>query len=206
MSDAAEPRRSPGPSMALVAAARDFWSSFLGEPRERNWSPADLLYPHAPFPILEHLPSVADGPRLAAMAWRLALAESHYVQQLGMGWAAGWNEFLADYVQTGPSASLSESIRQWQETMERSMQRTLRSRHYLAAQAELIRRFAAILLERQRLSESVAELFGMATERNLDEAYRRIHELKREVRALQRAERLNEAIPAAADIPVAGTV
>lgn len=45
-------------------------------------------------------------------------------------------------------------------------------------------------LERERLSKSMATLFGVPTERDLDEAYRRIHELKREIRALQRAERM----------------
>lgn len=208
MSHTDKPAKSPGPPSALLAAGRNFWSAFLGEPRDKNWSPADLLDPRAPFPVLENLPSMADGSRLAATAWRLALAEFTYVQALATGWTAGWNEFLAGNVQTGlagPPASLRESTRQWQETIEHSMQRTLRSKHYLDAQAELIRRFAAMMLERRRLSESMAGLLGMPTERDLDEAYRRIHELKREVRALQRAERLKRAIPAATGTPVPET-
>jgi hypothetical protein len=194
MSDTAEPRRLPGaPRLALLTAAQDFWSALFGEPREKSWSPADLLAPHAPFPALEHLPSTADGFGLAAVAWRLMLAEYNYAQILAAGWVAGCNEFLADYVRSGltePPAPLHESMRQWQETIEHNMQRTLRSKHYLNAQVELIRRFADMALERRRLSESVAGLFGMPTERGLDEAYRRIHELKREVRALKRAEQM----------------
>jgi hypothetical protein len=189
MSNTAEPRRFPGAPLALLATAREFWTSFLSEPREKGWSPADLLSPHAPFPAMERLPSMADGSRLAATALRLTVAEYNYVQTLAVGWVAGYNEFLADYARRGLTehpAPLRKSVHRWQETIEHHMQRTLRSKHYLDAQGELIRRFADMLLERQRLSESAAALFGIPTERGLDEAYRRIHELKREVLVLKR--------------------
>jgi hypothetical protein len=190
MSNTAEPRRLPdAPPLTLLAAAQDFWSSFLSEPRGESWSPADLLSPYAPFPSFEDPPSISDGFRLAATVLRFTLAEYNYVQTLAGGWAAGWNEFIADYLRRGltePSVPLHKSMHRWQETVEHRLQRTLRSKHYLDAQSELIRRFADLLLERRRLSEFAAGLFGIPTERGLDEAYRRIHELKREVRTLKR--------------------
>jgi Poly(R)-hydroxyalkanoic acid synthase subunit (PHA_synth_III_E) len=191
MSDTAEPSRSP--LALLLAAAQDFRSSWFGRSQEGSWAPADLLRPNAPFPILEDLPSVADGWRLAAMAWRFGRAEYNYVQALAMGLATGCNEFVGEYMQRGPtepSVPLQESMRRWEEVLDHSMQRTLRSKRYLDAQREVIRLSADMDLERQRLSKSMAALFGVPTERDLDEAYRRIHELKREVRALQRAERM----------------
>ena len=85
-------------------------------------------------------------------------------------------------------------IRMWAVSTEEVVHETLQSERGLEATAALTRSALAYRKQIQRVAAVLAELLDMATRRELDDAYREIQQLKREVRALQRAREPDGAV------------
>lgn len=78
-------------------------------------------------------------------------------------------------------------IRMWAASTEHAVHETLQSERGLAATAALIRSDLAYRKKTQQMAVVLAEQFDMASRRELDEAFREIQALKRELRATEAA-------------------
>ena len=97
---------------------------------------------------------------------------------------------LADNAQQGERIdSALALIRMWAQSTEEVVHETLQSERGLAATAALTRSTLSVRKKMQRVAAALADLLDIATRRELDDAYREIQQLKREVRALQQANR-----------------
>jgi polyhydroxyalkanoate synthesis regulator phasin len=76
-------------------------------------------------------------------------------------------------------------LRMWAVTTEEAVHEVLQSEQGLIATAALTRAGLAHRRKLQQVASIVADALDLATRRELDEVYREIHELKREVRALR---------------------
>jgi hypothetical protein len=76
-------------------------------------------------------------------------------------------------------------LRMWAVNTEQAVHEVLQSEQGLVATAALTRAGLAHRRKLQHVASIVADALDLATRRELDEVYREIHELKREVRALR---------------------
>jgi hypothetical protein len=74
-------------------------------------------------------------------------------------------------------------LRLWAVSTEQAVHETLQSEAGLAATATLARSALAYRKKMQQVASIIADLLDMATRRDLDEAFREIQSLKRELRA-----------------------
>ena len=95
---------------------------------------------------------------------------------------------LADRAQAGERIDSGLALlRMWAVSTEEVVHETLQSERGLAATTALARSSLAYRKRIQQVAAVLADLLDMATRRDLDDAYREIQQLKREVRALQQA-------------------
>jgi len=81
--------------------------------------------------------------------------------------------------------SLLALLRLWAVSTEQAVHQVLQSKQGLAATAALARAGLTYRRKLQHFAGIVADVLDMATRRELDEAYREIQDLKRELRALR---------------------
>ena len=127
----------------------------------------------------------------AAVARQIAQAE--YLAIVNEAWRKGTERFLLQL--TGMRSrgervdSLLELVRQWAKAVDSAMHVAMQSEQGLQATAQVLR---ATTRHRQQLQAAVglvSEALHMPTRADLDEAYREIQELKREVRRLKKPRR-----------------
>lgn len=100
----------------------------------------------------------------------------------------------------GPPDSLRGLFERWIETGDRVLLEMYRTDEYLAAQRELLESLMRYRVRWQALQDLLAQAAGRPTREELDDAYRSIHELRRELRAQRRVQReLLAAVSTGAD-------
>jgi polyhydroxyalkanoate synthase subunit PhaE len=77
----------------------------------------------------------------------------------------------------------------WVETANAALLETQRSEPYLKSQREILRASTDLRLAQQEMVRFYSEMFGYPTRDELDDVYRTVTELRRDLRALQRATR-----------------
>jgi class III poly(R)-hydroxyalkanoic acid synthase PhaE subunit len=85
--------------------------------------------------------------------------------------------------------SWREVLALWVETANTALLETQRSEKYLASQREILKASTDLRLAQQELAGFYSEMFGYPTRAELDDVHRTVTELRRELRALQRADR-----------------
>jgi len=80
-----------------------------------------------------------------------------------------------------------EVLALWVETANTALLETQRSDKYLETQRELLKASTDLRLAQQEVSAFYSEVFGYPTRAELDDVYRSVTELRRELRALERA-------------------
>jgi hypothetical protein len=80
-----------------------------------------------------------------------------------------------------------EALKLWLDIANRTLLETHRSERFLAAQGELLRQGMDFLLGERELIEGLVEPAGLPTRSEIDEVHRSVQELKRRVRALEKA-------------------
>jgi hypothetical protein len=130
-------------------------------------------------------------------AWRDAVAASVAHQEARVAYAALVQEAftqgfqrvqstLAEKANAGERIdSILALIRMWAIKTEEVVHETLQSERGLAATAGLTRTAVTYRKKMQHVAAVVADVFDMATRRELDDAYREIQALKREVRRMR---------------------
>jgi polyhydroxyalkanoate synthase subunit PhaE len=77
----------------------------------------------------------------------------------------------------------------WVETANTTLLETQRSEPYLNSQREVLKASTDLRLAQQEMAAFYSEIFGYPTREEMDDVHRTVTELRRELRALQRANR-----------------
>jgi polyhydroxyalkanoate synthase subunit PhaE len=163
----------------------------------------------------EALQRMAEGPRLADFwdserkllnvfnAWtalrRRSTEHSTLMLQAWMQAASVFAKMLnekADRKET--LASWRDVLALWVDTANTTLLETQRSETYLESQREILKASTDLRLAQQELAAFYSEVFGYPTRTELDDVHRTVTELRRELRALQRATRLQALAKGAA--------
>jgi poly[(R)-3-hydroxyalkanoate] polymerase subunit PhaE len=172
---------------------------------------AKLFDPRAWFSNLggmdEALQRMAEGPRLADVwdserrtlnvfnAWaalrRRSVEHSTVMLQAWMQAAGAFAKMLnekADRKET--LSSWRDVLALWVDTANTTLLETQRSEKYLQSQREILKASTELRLAQQDLAAFCSEVFGYPTRAEIDDVHRTVTELRREVRAVQRATRV----------------
>ena len=144
---------------------------------------------------------VGLGPsRKLNAAWRDVMnasiaqqdARNHYASLLQNAFAQGFQRLLAALATKGDAGERIDSvlvlIKMWAINLELAVHETLQSERGLAATVALIRADLTYRKKMQQVAGVFAEQFDMTSRRELDEAFREIQVLKRELRATRIAD------------------
>jgi hypothetical protein len=116
-------------------------------------------------------------------------ARAAYALLVQSAFTSGWDELLrrlADKAQRGEHIdSMLALMRLWASATEDAVHRVLQSQPGLDATAAVMRAALAYRRKLQAVAGIVADMLDMATRRELDEAYREIQQLKRELRSMR---------------------
>ena len=118
-------------------------------------------------------------------------ARTRYAMLVQGAFAAGFDSLLVRLAGMAKSGERVESVlallRLWAVATEEAVHQVLQSERGLDATASIARAGLAYRRKVQNVASIVADALDMATRRDLDEAFREIQELKRELRALRAA-------------------
>jgi hypothetical protein len=141
---------------------------------------------------------VGLGPaRKLQAAWRDVMsatmaqqdARAHYALLVQGAFVQGLQRLLAALAAKADAGERVDRvlalIRMWSTNTEQAVHETLQSERGLAATAALIRSDLAYRKKIQQMAAVLADQFDMASRRELDEAFREIQALKRELRGMQ---------------------
>lgn len=128
--------------------------------------------------------------RNAMSAWLdVTRARTEYTAVLMDAWRGLFDAMMRETVASGltahdPRAVLAASV----DVADRVFAETFRSPRYVEAQRQLLEATAASRVREGELIEDIAAGGHVATRRELDDVYRRLDELRRELRALKQAQ------------------
>ena len=149
---------------------------------------------------------LAQGPRLADMwnterqmlavfnAWtalrRRSLEHNTVMLEAWMQAAGAFAKMLNEKAERHEAlGSWRELLALWVETANKVLLETQRSEPYLKSQRELLKASTDLRLAQQEVAEVYSDMFGYPTRAELDDVHKALTELRREVRALERAGR-----------------
>jgi hypothetical protein len=151
----------------------------------------------------EVLGRMAEGPRFADL-WE---AERRYagVLQAWMNlrrrslehnavtleaWLRAGRRFTEHLAADAKPVDAKAALALWVETANRELLETQRSEHFLQTQAAMIRATTELRLAQQDLVEHIGKQYGFPTRTELDDVHRTVTELRRELRAMRREQRM----------------
>jgi poly[(R)-3-hydroxyalkanoate] polymerase subunit PhaE len=154
----------------------------------------------------EALQRMAEGPRLADLwdterkllnvfnAWtalrRRSIEHNTVMLEAWMRATGAFAKTLNDKAdRKEPLGSWREVLALWVETANTALLETQRSEKYLHSQREILKASTDLRLAQQELAAFYSEVFGYPTRAELDDVHRTVTELRRELRALERANR-----------------
>ena len=154
----------------------------------------------------ETLQRMAEGPRLADLwdterkllavfnAWttlrQRSIEHNTVMLEAWMRAAAAFARTLNEKAERKePLGSWREVLALWVETANTTLLETQRSEKYLDSQREILKASIDLRLAQQALAGFYSEVFGYPTRAEVDDVHRTVTELRREVRALARANR-----------------
>jgi hypothetical protein len=166
----------------------------------------------------ETIRRLTEGPRFAdlgaierrmARVMELWLAVQRRARAYEAVVAGAWMEankrFAAEYQERAragnPPIDPKEALKLWLDIANRALLETHRSEQFLKAQGELLRHGMDFLLAEREMVESLVEPAGLPTRSEIDEVHRSVLDLKRRVRALEKAGADKSAEPQAAAPP-----
>ncbi|MGG5822379.1 poly(R)-hydroxyalkanoic acid synthase subunit PhaE [Falsiroseomonas sp. HW251] len=167
---------------------------------------ARMTDPRAWFDVTADMDQVltwmTEGPQLSdlwgterqyarlARAW-LAVRQrglEHSTVVLG-AWQDAARAFMQKLAAVDKPIPQDATLRLWIETANEVLVEMQRSERFLEAQARLIGASTELRLAQQELAEDLGARFGLPTRRELDDVHRTVTELRRELRAMRRAQR-----------------
>jgi class III poly(R)-hydroxyalkanoic acid synthase PhaE subunit len=137
--------------------------------------------------------------RLAQQAFQswleLQRANAEHQLTVARGWQAAFARFTAEFQDRGEGdaeevRTLDQFLRLWARIGERALQEHARSDGFLESQTRLLRAAMTYRSNQRRVVEAFARMHDLPTQSDLDEAFKMIHELRREVRQLRMERKL----------------
>ena len=160
----------------------------------------------------EAIRRMTEGPQLAdvgSVERRMAQIMELYVEvqaasrDYETAVAGAWVEANQSFATTmmkrvgaGKAMDSKEALKTWLSIADEVLTRTHRSSAYLEAQRRLLRAGMDFLLAERQLVEALVEPAGLPTRSEIDELHQTVHQLKRQVRALEKAGRQSGRPPA----------
>lgn len=172
----------------------------------RGWLPATSEMDEA-------LQRMAEGPRLADLwkverkfaavfgAWirlrRYSLEHNTVIIEAWTKAVGVFAKLLNERAARGdpPLESVRELLTLWGETANDVLLATQRSEVFLQTQREVLKASTDLRLTQRAIAEFYSEMFGYPTRAELDDVHKSVTELRRELRALQRASRGSKPPP-----------
>src|SRR5258705_3231086 len=152
------------------------------------------------------LQQLSEGPRLADLwdterkmlnvfnAWaalrQRSLEHNTIMLEAWLQAAVKLAENLNKRERTEALGSWRELLALWVETANTALLETQRSDAYLKSQREILKASTDLRLAQQEIAAFYSEMFGYPTRAELDDVHRTVTELRRELRAAQRASRV----------------
>lgn len=150
---------------------------------------------------------MAEGPRLADLweaerryarimqAWmdvrRRALEHNAVLLEAWMQVSRRFSEELAGRTSAdGKALDAKATLALWTETANGQLLETQRSEPFLRTQTAMIRASTELSLAQQELVEHFGKQYGFPTRTELDDVHRTVTELRREMRAMRREQRM----------------
>jgi class III poly(R)-hydroxyalkanoic acid synthase PhaE subunit len=177
------------------AAAGQFpWPFTGGVP---NFGIADKVGELVNHPALIGNPQALE--RLVQQAFQswleLQRASTEHQLVVAKGWQGAFARFGAEFQDRGGNdaeevRTLDQFLRLWARIGERALQEHARSDGFLESQTRLLRAAMTYRSNQRRVVEALARMHDLPTQSDLDEAFKMIHELRREVRQLRMERKL----------------
>lgn len=141
-------------------------------------------------------PELAQRSTEAFEAWLACLGAIQRYETLRLEtWTRVGERFVASLADGGADGQSIDSLRgllqHWVDVGDGVLMEMYRSEEYLELQRELLECLMRYRVKLQDVQESFARSTGLPTRRELDDAYRSIQLLRREVRLLKRAHRVD---------------
>ncbi|ANP89953.1 poly(R)-hydroxyalkanoic acid synthase subunit PhaE [Rhizobium leguminosarum] len=150
--------------------------------------------------ISEAIKRMAEAPRLADMCnldrqvYALMAAWMDVIQRMAaycaiasVPWSKAYERYsatLADMKEEdAEDFGWRKAFKAWSDIVNEELSSNQRSENFLAAQRDLLRAALDLRTRQQQMTDSVAKLFGVPSQRDFDELTRQITELRRELRA-----------------------
>ena len=118
------------------------------------------------------------------------LAMAEYQAVLSEVWEAAFKQFGEDMAQLVEQGGKIENVRDlvtfWTRSAENVFLEAFRTERYTLAQGKLLNASMQYRISQRRILEEYLEAFDMPTRSEMDEAHKRIYELRREVKALKK--------------------
>jgi len=149
--------------------------------------------------LAEAIERMAKGPRLADVldfdrklanmtaAWgELQSKLAAYQLVASKPWMRTAQQYKMKMPQSGDSPSWREQLGEWNDLANEELIANQRSEEFLVAQKQLLQAATEFRARQSEISDAIASVLGMPTQRDFDDLTRQITELRREVRALER--------------------
>jgi len=192
------PEWDPTSFMASGGMAADLWTKGNGalftmlEPG--NWTN------YAPEELRNILNSIAQGPRFAdlaspqqdaASAWRESLDYSEAAADMSRimqeAWTRAYEKYSEEYsLEDLQSGNVKGALDAWLAAANSELLETQKMPKFMDAQRRMIRATTEIKARQRDMAESWSEAYQIPTRTEVDDLTKIVHELRREVRKLQR--------------------
>jgi class III poly(R)-hydroxyalkanoic acid synthase PhaE subunit len=142
-------------------------------------------------PTALQMQAILDAVQTSFRAWQtLQDALQAYHLLLIDTWLSAFRRLLSDLATLAADGDTIEGVRaylhRWGATADATFTETFRSEAFVRVQARLINSGMRFRVCQNRLNDRVMQLYGLPTRQEVDEAHRRIQELRRDVKALRR--------------------
>ena len=152
----------------------------------------------------ETIRRMTEGPRLADLGtierrmgrvmelWLSVQQRARAYEAVVAGaWVEANRRFAADYQERARAGTApkdpKEALKLWLDIANQALLETHRSEKFLKAQGELLRHGMDFLMAEREMVESFVEPAGIPTRSEIDEVHRSVLDLKRRMRALEKA-------------------
>jgi len=208
----AEDNSGANPFGPLAAQWMESWRAMAGAAAgiSENWSSSMLPFimkraAESGFGVgpgndlAEAIERMAKGPRLADVldfdrklanmtaAWgELQSKLAAYQLVASRPWMRAAQQYEMKMPQAGEGAGWREKLGAWNELANEELIAHQRSEEFLVAQKQLLQAATEFKARQSEISDTIAAVLGIPTQRDFDDLTRQITELRREVRALER--------------------
>ncbi len=142
-------------------------------------------------PSLDDLQRVYESLQQSFAVWtQMHQAIEAYHHILIDTWLNAYGTLLGNLGKLAQEGDAVESVRdflnRWATTADEAFKQTFLTKPFAQAQSHLVNTVMMFRQKQLHLSDSIMKLYGLPTRSELDEAHRRIYELRKEMKALKR--------------------